>query len=146
MRFWCKGFFEFEKTNIFVMITQNKHWCRLFVVVTLCFPVTEMRTHTFPSRVEGTQLTCACSEPVGSPGALQPPHTVCWSKHGQTRQPWASSSFFSSAETGPWQMLHSLLSHPFAEPLNHAGMKKPLAAQFQKSSGTEGKASKPILI
>lgn len=84
-------------------------------------------------------------------GPTDSPHCLLMeTREDKTRKPWASSSFLSSAETGlqQWQsqMLHSLLSHPFAEPMHYAGMKKPLAVKFQKSSGTEGKAKEPVLI
>lgn len=59
-----------------------------------------------------------------------------------------SFSFSSCAGIGPqlWQnqMLYSLLSYTFGEPVHHINMRKPLAAQFQQSSGTEGKATEPI--
>lgn len=133
------------------MITQNKHWCRLFIVVTLWFLVTEMKTHTFPPRVEGAQQTCACSVPVSALGAPQPHHTVCWRKHGQTGQeshglPPPSSTLQKLVHGSGRARCCTLFWATLCRAMNHVGMRKPLAAQFQKSSGTEGKAKEPVLI
>lgn len=92
-------------------------------------------------------LSRACQCTQGSDGLT----TLCAGGsmgRSNTQKLQVSFSFSSSTAIGPqlWQnqMMYSLLSHASGEPVRHISMRKPLAAQFQQSSGTEGKATEPI--